>query len=310
MDTRPMTFFSDGLRLDGLLQLPEGAMPTSGWPVVVFCSGFQGLKELIPGKFWGALTAAGIACFSFDYRGFGTSEGERGRMIPMEQVEDVANAVTRISQESEIDAGRLALVGWGFGGGVVVQAGAQDKRVKAVACLSGIGDGGRAVRDSRPYAEWLALQERIARDRVQQVLTGESESVSPWDVVPLDSRTRGDVDKEMYAKHERFGVKVTLRSAAAYYDFKPESVVDQISPRPVLFMHGQRNCLHPIDEARSLYTQAREPKRLVELPEAVHLDWIEPEHPLNAAAVRVLTGWLHASLPESASTGLLDSAAG
>lgn len=310
MHTRPMTFFSDGLRLDGLLQLPEGPMPASGWPVVVFCSGFQGLKELIPGKFWDVLTAAGIACFSFDYRGFGTSDGERGRMIPMEQVEDVVNAVTRISQETEIDAGRLALVGWGFGGGVVVQAGAEDVRVKAVACLSGIGDGGRAVRDSRPYADWLALQERIARDRVQQVLTGKSESVSPWEVVPLDSRTRSDVDKEMYAKHERFGIEVTLRSAAAYYAFKPERVVDRISPRPVLFMHGQGNTLHPVDEARSLYARAREPKRLIELPGAVHLDWIEPEHPLNATATRLLTDWLHQSLPEGASTGIVDIAAG
>jgi len=293
MQTRPVSFYSDGVRLDALLQLPEGAAPDAGWPVAVFCSGFQGLKELIPGKFWDALTDAGIACFAFDYRGFGTSDGERGRFIVGEQLADVVNAVTRVLHEPDIDAERLGLIGWGFGGGLVVQAGADDERVRAVACLNGIGDGARAVRDSRSYADWLALQERIARDRVQRVLTGRSEVVSPWEVVPLDTRTRGDVDREMYAKHERFGLDVTLQSAQSYYAFRPEGAAPRLSPRPLLIVHGTHNTLHPIDEARSLYAHAREPKRLVELPGAVHLDWIERDHPLNASTLRLLSDWLH-----------------
>lgn len=300
MNARECEFYSDGVRLDGLLQLPDAAPADDrGYPAVVFCSGYQGLKELIPGKFWNALTAAGIACFSFDYRGFGTSDGDRGRLLPSEQVEDALNGLTYLLEQPEIDVSRVALVGWGFGGGIVVQAAVDDKRVAAVACLSGIGDGGRAVRDSRTYPEWLAMQDRIKADRVRHVLTGEAERVSPWDVVPLEPVTRADVDREMYAKHDRFGIEMYLYSADAYYRFQPEKVAAKISPRPLLIMHGTRNGLHPIDEARSLYAHAAEPKLLVELPDATHLDWIEVGHPLHAEAMQVLTSWLQEAMPRS-----------
>src|SRR5690349_190200 len=103
MRSTPMQFYSDGIRLDGVLQLPEVTGNGRRYRVVVLCSGFQGLKEIIPAKLWGPFTAAGFACFAFDYRGFGTSDGARGRVIPREQVEDVRNAVTLVQQVPEVD---------------------------------------------------------------------------------------------------------------------------------------------------------------------------------------------------------------
>ncbi len=297
MLTRRCVFYSDGIRLDGLLQLPEDAPGGGRRPVILLCSGFQGLKELIPAKLWGPFTDAGYACFSFDYRGFGTSDGERGRVRPAEQVEDIRNAVTFLQQQPELDRERIGLVGWGFGGGVVVQAAAEEERVRAVACLNGIGDGGRAVRDSRPYADWLAIQDHIAEDRVRRVLTGHSKTVSPWDVVPLDPITRVRVDDDMYARFEAFGVEVTLQTAEAYYAFRPELAAERISPRPLLIVHGVRDALHPIDEARSLYAHAREPKTLIEIPEGHHLDWIEPGHPLYLTTIPRIIDWFRHHLP-------------
>ncbi len=297
MRTRRCQFYSDGIRLEGLLQLPEHTTPTGSRPTIVLCSGFQGLKELIPAKLWGPLTEAGNVCFAFDYRGFGTSQGERGRVLPPEQVEDIRSAVTFLQQQPEADPERIGLVGWGFGGGVVVQAAAEDERVRAVACLNGVGDAGRAVRDSRPYADWLAMQDRIAEDRVHRVLSGQSQKVSPWDVVPLDSVTRVRVDDDMYARFAAFGVEVTLQSAEAYYAVRPELAADRISPRPLLLVHGVRDALHPIDEARSLYAHARDPKELIEIPEGHHLDWIEPGHPLYLTTLPRIVNWFLQHLP-------------
>src|SRR5574341_488188 len=111
MRTRRCDFYSDGIRLDGLLHLPEGPPVDGGRAVIVLCSGFQGLKELIPAKLWGPLTDAGYACFSFDYRGFGTSEGERGRVQPREQVEDIRNAATFLQQQPELNRERIGAIG-------------------------------------------------------------------------------------------------------------------------------------------------------------------------------------------------------
>ncbi len=303
MQTRRCEFYSDGIRLEGLLQLPDGSPPQLHLPVVLLCSGFQGLKELIPAKLWGAFTAAGYACFAFDYRGFGTSDGERGRILPCEQVEDVQNAITLLHQQPELDPERIGLLGWGLGGGIVVQAAAEDPRVRAVACLNGVGDAGRAVRDSRPYADWLAIQDRLTADRVARVLTGRSQLVSPWEIVFLDPTTRANVDEDMYGNHQRFGVDMSLQSAEAYYAFRPELVVDRISPRPLLIVHGGRNALHPIDEARSLYARAREPKELIEIAAGQHLDWIQPGDPLYATTVPRIIDWFRQRLPGEAMHG-------
>lgn len=305
MRTRQLEFYSDGIRLEGLLQLPD-APHGRRWPVVVLCSGFQGLKELIPAKLWEPFTAAGYACFSFDYRGFGSSDGERGRMVPHEQVEDVHSAVTLLQQQVDLDPSRIGLLGWGLGGGIVVQAAAEDARVRAVACLNGVGDAGRAVRDSRPYVEWLAMQDRLEEDRLQRVLSGRSRLVSPWEVVPLEPATRANVEEDMYGNHEAFGVEVSLRSAEAYYAFRPELVAHHISPRPLLIVHGARNALHPISEARSLYDHAREPKEMIELPEAQHLDWIQPGAPLYAATVARIVAWFRRHLPVTAPDELME----
>ncbi len=296
MRTRECAFYSDGIRLDGILQCPDGEAPAGGFPAIIVCSGYQGLKEWIPPKMWSDLTRAGFACFTFDYRGFGTSDGEPGRLIPMEQVEDVDNAFTWLTRQEDIDPERIGLIGWGLGGGIAVQAAADNPRIRAIACLNGIGDGGRAVRDSRSYADWLALQERLAEERVQRVMTGRATRVSPWEIVPLDPDTRTGVDRESDAMHKHLGIDMFLYSAAAYYAFRPERAAERISPRPLLIVHGAQNRLHPIDEARSLYAHAREPKALIELPGAAHLDWIEPDHPLHAPAMRSITEWFELAL--------------
>jgi pimeloyl-ACP methyl ester carboxylesterase len=277
--------------------MPDNRPPEARVPVILICSGFQGLKELIPAKLWQPLTQAGYACASFDYRGFGTSDGERGRMLPLEQVEDIRNAITFLQQQSDIASDKIGLIGWGFGGGLAVYAAAIDSRVLAIACLSGVGDGGRAVRDSRPYADWLRMQGRIAEDRVRRVLTGKSQLVSPWEVVPLDPATRENVDEDMYGNYPRFGIDVTLQSAEAYYAFQPERVAHQISPRPLLIVHGVRNALHPIDEARSLYAHAQEPKTLIEIPDGNHLNWIQPSDPLYQATIPEIIDWFRYTLP-------------
>jgi pimeloyl-ACP methyl ester carboxylesterase len=301
-----MQFYSDGLRLGATLQLPsdrDGAVP-----VVVFCSGYQGFKDLVPAVFWGPLTDAGIACFSFDYRGYGTSEGDSGRVFPLEYAHDTSSAVTFLSQQPEFAGQPIGVMGWGLGGGVAVQAAADDPRIAAAVMLNGVGDAGRAVRDSRPYWDWLAMQERIEADRARAVVTGKSELVSPWDVVPLDGPTRDLLDNGL-PRDQPFA-ETYLEAAAAYYAFRPEDVVARLSGRTALLVvHGACNRLHPIDEARSVYAAAGEPKTLIEITTGDHLNWIQPEGELYAEVMPRIAAWLEQAMPARTTTPLVESSA-
>src|SRR5699024_3266494 len=128
---RNVSFFSSGYLLDAELHLPDDEGAAAPYPTIVACSGYGGLKIIHPERFARALTPRGYAVLAFDYRGFGLSEGERGRLIPQEWVRDVRSAVDRVSCHPRLDPGRISLVGWGRGGGGVVAEPADDPRVDA-----------------------------------------------------------------------------------------------------------------------------------------------------------------------------------
>lgn len=115
MTVRSVPFFSDRYLLDAEIHLPEGANAAAPCPVIVACSGFEGLKTIHPERFARVFTPRGYAVLAFDYRGFGFSEGERGRIVAQEWTEDVRAAIGILSTIPEIDTQRITLLGWGAG---------------------------------------------------------------------------------------------------------------------------------------------------------------------------------------------------
>jgi uncharacterized protein len=302
MNTRSVSFESSGLCLDGDLYLPEReAGPRL--PGVVVCSGYQGLKDIQPARFARGLVPAGFVCLAFDYRGFGKSEGPRGRLVPEEQVEDTIAAVGFLASVAEVDPDRIALVGWGLGGGIVIAAAAVTPRVRAVVSLNGIGDARRATQAAHDHESWAGLLARIDADRARS----ESELVPPFDILPLD-RVTGEYAHDELERYVGFGSAVTLESAAALLEFRPEAVVSQLSPRPLLLVHGSDNRLNPPDESVELHRLAGEPKELVLLPGAGHTEWMYDDNPLFQQVAGLTRSFLERSLgsgprADSASAG-------
>jgi alpha-beta hydrolase superfamily lysophospholipase len=293
---RPLPFFSSGLRLDADLHLPgDGSQPP--YPVVVACSGYLGQKVIHPERFARALNPLGYAVLAFDYRGFGASEGERGRAVPQEWVEDVRAAVDRLTVTEDVDPERVAVVGWGLGGGVAISEAADDPRVKAVACLNGVADGARSTRNMHDQTSWEKLLARIEADRGRRATLGRSEITSPWDIVrlDLDDRTHRYVDAELY-KTPGFGGGVTLESADFLLRFAPVRDVHRIAPRPLLIVHGAENRLYRPVEAHSLYEHAGEPKRLELLEGAGHTEWMFDDSPVFRKLVGILADFLAEAL--------------
>lgn len=289
MISRPFAFFSSGLRLDADLHLPDDNGADAPYPVLIPSSGYQGLKVIHPERFARALTALGFAVVAFDFRGFGLSEGERGRLVPQEWAEDLRAAVDRAAADDDLDAGRIGLVGWGMGGGVVVSEAADDPRVRAVASVNCVSDGARSTRNMHDDVSWQSLLQRVVADRGHRSGNGRSEIASPWDIVrlDLDGRTDGYVGEELY-KAPGFGSGVTLESADALLRFSPQAVVHRLSPRPLLVVHGAENELHRPEEAQALYDSAREPKQLWLIEGAGHTEWMFDEHPTFRSLVEKL----------------------
>lgn len=296
MPSYALPFFSSGSRIDADLHLPDES-DGRPLPIIIAVSGYQGLKVIHPERFARHLAPRGYAVLAFDYRGFGMSEGERGRLVPQEWSEDIRAAVDRVTALPEIDEARIGLLGWGLGGGVVVHEAADDERVAAVACCNGIADGYESTRKMHDDESFHDLLTRIDADRVHRTRHGRSEIASPWDTVRLnlDNITDDYVGEELY-KAPGFGSGVTLESADYLLRFKPWEQVAKISPRPLLIVHGDHNELHKPDEAQRLYDAAGEPKQLHLLEGRGHTEWMLDEDPTFQEFIELLDGFFSSAL--------------
>src|SRR5262245_62841954 len=117
MEKRTVNFYSEGTKLEGDLFLPDGFKATEQRPGIVLCHGFTGLRGGILPDYAKVFAQAGFVALTFDYRGFGGSQGTKWGLIPLEQIDDIRNAITYLQGQAEVDADRIGLGGRGVGGG-------------------------------------------------------------------------------------------------------------------------------------------------------------------------------------------------
>ncbi len=266
---RQVSYYSESVKMSAVVYAPDGAGRDRRLPGIVLCHGFTGIKELILPDYARRFAAEGYVALAFDYRGFGESEGRRGRLIPVEQVRDIRNSITFMETLDEVDPERIGLWGTSYGGANVVQVAGIDERAKCVVAQVGFGDGGRGM-SSRPPEETAPIREMIANERKKRVLTGESTMVDPFMIL-------NDADSKAFfeeAMKELPGLKtqIPLETAEATLEYRPEDVVHRIAPRALLLIAAEHDVPTPPDEFRSVYAKAGDPKKLVVIEGIRHYD--------------------------------------
>ena len=104
-------FSSAGLKLAGLLHLPADYRKGERRPAFLVMHGFGSRKDSEGMRIAADLYASlGYVALRFDFRGCGESEGARGRVICLEQVEDARAALAFLMDRPEIDAKRVGVI--------------------------------------------------------------------------------------------------------------------------------------------------------------------------------------------------------
>ncbi len=107
-----------------------------------------------------ALSQAGYVVLTFDYKGWGDSEGPKTRLAPYGRVIDTQAALTFLSIQPQVDANQVGLYGSSYGGATVIFTTAIDPRVKTVMCVTGVGNGLRWMRSIRHPDEYADMLDR------------------------------------------------------------------------------------------------------------------------------------------------------
>ncbi len=135
MKQRKAQFDCGGLKLEGVLYLPDGDGRFAG---VVVCHPHPlyggSMDNNVVQAVVGALVGRRIAAFAFNFRGAGRSQGsfDNGRG----EQEDVRAAIDWLRAQPEVAGERLGLAGYSFGASVALPAARGEGRVRALALVS------------------------------------------------------------------------------------------------------------------------------------------------------------------------------
>ena len=293
---RAVEFYSEGFKLCGDVYTPDGLQAGEVRAAVLLCHGYTGVKDLYLPDNAKTLNDAGYVVMTFDYKGWGDSEGTRSRLAPYSRVMDVQAAMTFLALQPEADEDRIGLYGTSYGGATVSWVGAVDQRAKCVVSVVGIGHGARWMSRVRRVDEWRDLLEQSKSDREARATTGQSQMVERSEILLPDRQSA-----ELAAAARRNNPAAVSTIPMEYVDdtvgFNPEWIVGHISPRPILFITSDEDRLVLPEESEQLFANAGEPKKLVVLEGCGHYEvYVEP---FFSQVMEATLDWYQKYLPAS-----------
>lgn len=121
------SYLSDGLKIYGLLTIPNGEPPETGWPAIVFNHGYippdvyRTTERYI--TYVDNLARSQYVVFRIDYRGHDRSEGEaKGAYGDSGYLSDVLNAFRSLQLDPRVDSEKVGMWGHSMGGYLTLRA--------------------------------------------------------------------------------------------------------------------------------------------------------------------------------------------
>ncbi|MBC7630615.1 alpha/beta fold hydrolase [Aeromicrobium sp.] len=155
----------------------------TGRPCVVMAHGFGATKDAGLEPYAERFQAAGADVLVFDYRGFGTSDGDlRQNVDHRRHREDYVAAIAHARTLDGVDPDRIVLWGSSYSGGHVVAVAAGDPRIAGVISQGAAMDGLAAVMLIWSYAgpvQLLKLTGHALRDVIGSALLGRPPHMIP-----------------------------------------------------------------------------------------------------------------------------------
>ncbi|MDR2234832.1 MAG: alpha/beta hydrolase [Chryseobacterium sp.] len=283
--TREKVHFKNryGILLTGDLYLPKNDLTNTGLPALVISGPFGAVKEQSSGLYANHMAERGFAALAFDPSYTGESGGEpRSVASPDINTEDFSAAVDFLGLLKNVDRKRIGMIGICGFGGFALNAAAIDKRVKAVATTS-MYDMSRVMSkgyyDATTPEQRTQLLQQLGEQRWKDAGKGVFQSGPRLNAEKLTGGEPQFVkDYFDYYRTPRGFHERSLNSAGSWNATNPLSFMNmplltyirEISPRPVLIIAGEK--AHSRYFSEDAFRMAAEPKELLMIPNAVHVD--------------------------------------
>ena len=268
-----------GIALAGDLYTPKDMEQNGQHMAVIVGAPYGGVKEQGPAVYANELAARGFVVLTFDPCYMGESGGEpRHVSSPDLFSENISAGVDYLGLQPFVDREKIGAVGICGSGGFALSAAAVDTRIKAVITAS-MYDMSVASRLGLSSEQIQQEKEELSQQRWVDAENGYPEYIPSFPEEPvteIPDEMQGIFREffEFYATerghHPNARGNFTSTSVLSFMNYALNDHIDEISPRPVMFIVGDRA------ESRFFrdmaFEKAVEPKHLVVIPDCNHVD--------------------------------------
>ncbi len=249
-------------------------------PTILLCHGFCCIQDVLLPGFVRHFVDAGYIAVTFDYRGYGDSEGEIGRIVPEEQIDDIITVFDWCKIQPDIDPRRIALWGTSLGGCHVVEVAARRAEVKCIISQLAFADGEQLVTGDMGTEEkrrFMATMARMAAKKKQS----NRELFVPIVKVMTDEESRVFFDRQMKT-FTALAIKIPYLTVWEAIGYKPINAAARVT-QPTLMVFAEQDKVIPLDYGLALYNEIGAEKKCHIQPGARHYDIFTGKH-LNQVA--------------------------
>lgn len=271
-----------GIILSGDLYLPKNA-GTEKLSALAISGPFGAVKEQSSGLYANQMAERGFAVVAFDPSYTGESGGEPRNIASSDiNTEDFSAAVDFLGLQKNVDRNKIGIIGICGFGGFALNAVSVDKRVKAVATTSMYDIprvNANGYNDKVTVAERTKTLEILSLQRWEDAENGKPK----YGAQPNPDKLNGDEPQFIkeyfdYYKTPRGFHARSINSNGAWANTSAIGLTNmqilahlkEISPRPLLLIAGEN--AHSRYMSEDIYKLAAEPKELMIIPNAVHVD--------------------------------------
>ncbi|WP_332846663.1 alpha/beta hydrolase [Pseudomonas lactucae] len=272
-----------GMQVAGNLFVPKNLAPSSKNAALIVGHPMGAVKEQSANLYATKMAEQGFVTLSLDLSFWGESAGTpRNAVLPDLYTEDFSAAVDFLGTRSLVDRERIGVIGVCGSGSFAIAAAKIDPRLKAIATVS-MYDMGAANRNGLKHGLTLEQRRHIllqaANQRYVEFRGGETVYTGGTPLT-LTGNPIGDEFFDFYrtprgqvtpaGASPQTTTMPTLTSNVKFMNFYPFNDIETISPRPLLLIAGAN--AHSLEFSEDAYQRAAEPKELVIIPNAGHVD--------------------------------------
>ena len=273
------------LNVAGNLFLPKNLDRTARHPALVVGHPMGAVKEQSANLYATKMAEQGFVAMSIDLPFWGESEGKARNLVsPDVYAEGFSAAVDFLGTQPFVDRARIGAIGICGSGSFVISAAKIDPRMRAIATVS-MYDMGAANRNALNHS--LTVEQRkkfisAAAEKRYAEFTGSEIEYTGGTVHELTADT-DPIQREFYDFYRtprgeytpvggsaKLTTHPTLTSNVKFMNFYPFNDIETISPRPMLFITGDK--AHSREFSEDAFKRAAEPKELVWVRGAGHVD--------------------------------------